>query len=360
MKKLGSIGLIAISIFGCRCASTSGSASQDAKVPDAGGYETTADTTTGTASLPLVLVADVPLSGAPVRFDYQDFDPAKGNLVIAHMNDGAVVVVRSSDGSIVKTIPGIPTARGVVVADDVGRIFVTSSPNVVVVLDNESLAVIARVTSGTGPDGIGWDPKDKIVGVSDQGDGAASLIANAGDGARVQIPLGTETGNIVFDPTRGFFWITVVASSPPNKLVAIDPVAKKSTTSIPLPGCDGAHGLRIAPDGNSAFIACEGNDKVARVDLVGDAHAVDIADSGAGPDVLAIDPGLGWIYVAAESGNLVVFDLAQPGLVKIDAEHPGDSSHTVAVDPSTHHVFFPLQKGPSSTPVLRIMKPAGT
>jgi DNA-binding beta-propeller fold protein YncE len=352
--------VIALSMLGCRCASTSGSASQDANVPDAGGYETTADTTTGTASLPLVLVADVPLPGAAVRWDYQDLDPAKGNLVIAHMNDASVVVVKTSDGSVVKTIPGIPTARGVIVADDVGRIFVTSAPDTVVILDNDSLAVIARVTSGSGPDGIGWDPKDKIVGVSDQGDGAASLLANSGDGARTQIPLGTETGNIVYDPTRGVFWITVVASSPPDRLFAIDPVAKKATTSVPLPGCDGAHGLRIAPDGRSALIACEGNDKVARVDLVGDAHAIDVAASGAGPDVLAIDPGLGWLYVAAESGNLVVFDLAQPGLVKIDDEHPGDASHTVAVDPSTHHVFFPLQKGPSGTPVLRIMKPAGT
>src|SRR5690242_10288221 len=78
-------------------------------------------------SLPLVHVADVPLPGNAVRFDYQDVDAARGNLVIAHMNDASVVVVRASDGSVVKVIPGIPTARGVAVASDVGRVFVTSS-----------------------------------------------------------------------------------------------------------------------------------------------------------------------------------------------------------------------------------------
>lgn len=362
-KRLLAIALsVVLGGCGSGCGSSSGS---NASVSDSGSISDTTSSSDsasevgGSASLPLELVADVPLSGAAVRFDYQDLDPAKGNLVIAHMNDASVVIVKTSDGSVVKTITGIPTARGIVVADDVGRIFVTSSPDKVVVIDDDSFAVLSRVTTGNAPDGIGWDPKDRIVGVSDQGDGAASLITNSGDGTRTQIPLGTETGNIVYDAGRGLFWITVVASSPPDHLVAIDPVAMKTTMSLPLPGCDGAHGLRIHPDGNSALVACEGNDKVARVDLVGDAHAVDVAASGSGPDVLAIDPGWKWLYVAAESGNLVAFDIGQPGLVKIDDEHPGDASHTVAVDPSTHHVFFPLQKGPAGTPILRIMKPAG-
>jgi hypothetical protein len=362
-------GAIAVSIVlgACGSSDTNGNApAEDVGTQDTGNggadvsTDAGGDAPVGTASLPLELVADVPLTGAAVRFDYQDLDPAKGNLVIAHMNDGSVVVVKTSDGSVVKTITGIPTARGIVVADDVGRIFISSSPDKLVILDNDAFTELGRVTTGSAPDGVGWDPKDKIVGVSDQGDGAASLIANAGDGARTQIPLGAETGNIVYDAGRGVFWITVVAASPPDQLVAIDPVALKTTKSIPLPGCDGAHGLRIHPDGGSALIACEVNDKVARVDLVGDAHAVDLAASGSGPDVMAIDPDLQWLYVAAESGNLVAFDLGRPGLVNIDKEHPGDASHSVAVDPATHHVFFPLVKGPTGAPILRIMKPAGT
>ena len=339
----------------CRGSSTSPTTSASAgstSSPDGG-------VSPAAASLPLVLVADVDLPGKAVRFDYQDFDAAKGHLVIAHMNDASVVIANASDGSIVKVLPGIPVARGVVVADDVGRIFVTSKPNKLVIIDNGSLAEIARVDTGQGPDGVGWDPVHQMVGVSDQGDGAISLIAGSGSGARKQVPLGTETGNVVFDASRAVFWITVVTASPPDQLVAVDPVAAKVTTSIPLPGCSGAHGLRIHPDHKSALIACEGNSMVVRVDLDG-AHALTSAASGANPDVLAIDPGLGWLYLAAESGDLKVFDLGKPGLVTIDSEHPGDGSHTVAVDPATHRVFFPLLAGPKGTPVLRIMKPAGT
>ena len=320
---------------------------------------TTSSTDSGRMSLPLVLVADVELPGKAVRFDYQDIDPAKGHLVIAHMNDASVVIVNISDGSVVKVLPGIPTARGVVVADDVGRIFVTSSPNKLVIIDNGSLAEIARVDTGKGPDGVAWDPADTTVGVSDQRDGSLSLIAGSGSGTRKQVPLGTETGNVVFDASRGVFWITVVTASPPDQLAAVDPIAPKVTTTIPLPGCKGAHGLRIHPDGKSALVACEGNSKIVRVDL-GGTHAIDIAPSGGDPDVLAIDPGLGWLYVSAESGDLKVFDLGKPGLVLAGSEHPGEASHSVAVDPATHRVFFPLLAGPKGTPVLRIMRPTET
>jgi DNA-binding beta-propeller fold protein YncE len=331
------------------CGAGAAQAGPDAAVPEAG----------GAPSLPLALVADAPLPGGATRFDYQDVDPAKGHLVIAHMNDGAVVIANLADGSVAKVVPNVPTARGVIVADDVGLIFVTSSPNQLVEIDNTTLGEVRRVTTGNAPDGDGWDPKDKIVGVSDQADGALSLIGGAGVGPRTQIKLGTETGNVVYDAPRGVFWIAVVAASPPDQLVAVDPVAAKVTTTIPLPGCDGAHGLRIHPDGQSALIACENNDRLARVDL-GGSHTVSLGATGSGPDVLAIDPGLGWLYVAAESGDLTVFDIGKPGVVLVGHGHPGDNSHSVAVDPATHRVFFPLMKGPSGTPVLRIMKPGGT
>jgi hypothetical protein len=40
--------------------------------------------------------------------------------------------------------------------------------------------------------------------------------------------------------------------------------------------------------------------------------------------------------------------------------HPGEHSHTVAVDEASHRLFFPLQSGAQGKPVLRVMKPTGT
>jgi DNA-binding beta-propeller fold protein YncE len=262
------------------------------------------------------------------------------------------------DGSVVRVIPGLPMARGVVVAEEVGRIFVTISPDRLVIIDNESLEEVARVQTGKGPDGVGWDPAHRVVAVSDQADGAVSLIADAGAGARTQISLGSETGNVVFDPTRSTFWLTVVAKAAPDQLVGVDPTSNRVAQRIPLPGCSGAHGLRLHPDGASAFVACEGNDRLLRVDLDG-AHSIALGATGASPDVMSIDPDIGWIYVAAESGDVTVFDITRAGVNWVGRDHPGNNAHSVAVDPASHHVFFPLVTGSDGTPVLRIMVPSG-
>ena len=185
------------------------------------------------------------------------------------------------------------------------------------------------------------------------------MIADSGTGARKQLALGNETGNVVFDPARAVFWVTVVAGAGPDQLVSVDPLTAKAVIRIPISGCSGAHGLRIHPNEKSALIACEGNSKIARVELDG-GHALALAPSGSDPDVLAIDVGLGLLYVAAESGDLRVFDLAKAGLVTVGHERPGPASHSVAVDAATHHIFFPLAVGPHGAPVLRIMRPAGT
>jgi hypothetical protein len=119
-----------------------------------------------------------------------------------------------------------------------------------------------------------------------------------------------------------------------------------------------AHGLRLHPDSGSAFVACGVSSTLVRIDLSTSA-VLGSAATGGTPDVMSIDANLGWLYVAAESGDLTVFDLGKPGVALVGHDNPGASSHTVSVDQATHRVFFPLPIGPSGTPVLRIMKPSG-
>jgi len=95
-----------------------------------------------------------------------------------------------------------------------GVIFVTSTPGFAagtpghrVLIDDTKLRELTRVETGSAPDGNAWDADDRIVGVSDQRDGALSMIADAGHGARKQVRLGDETGNVVYDHGRHRFWM---------------------------------------------------------------------------------------------------------------------------------------------------------
>ena len=63
---------------------------------------------------------------------------------------------------------------------------------------------------------------------------------------------------------------------------------------------------------------------------------------GSGPDVLALDPALHLVYVAAENGPLAVFRSESSGVQRIALKSAGPNAHSVAVAPDSHHIFLPL------------------
>ena len=77
------------------------------------------------------------------------------------------------------------------------------------------------------------------------------------------------------------------------------------------------------------------------------------------PDVLAFDTGSKRLYVSAESGVVAVAVERGQKLVKLGQAFLASNAHTVAVDPATHLVYFPLERGTRGKPELRIMAPKG-
>ena len=54
----------------------------------------------------LRIVANVPLPGPPVRFDYQSLDASDGRLYIAHMNADQLVVFDTKKREVVANLDG--------------------------------------------------------------------------------------------------------------------------------------------------------------------------------------------------------------------------------------------------------------
>jgi DNA-binding beta-propeller fold protein YncE len=105
-----------------------------------------------------------------------------------------------------------------------------------------------------------------------------------------------------------------------------------------------------------AFVACDGNARLITLDLrLG--RPIGTATIGRSPDVLDFDPSLRRLYVSAESGEVAVFAEKGRRLRKLGQAMLAPEAHTVAVDPRTHLVYFPLQNGPAGRPELRIMAP---
>jgi len=305
-------------------------------------------------SLSLVRVADIPLGGNTTRLDYESLDPGRHLLFIAHLGDSAVIAFDTQAQRVITRIPGISKVHGVLAIPELGVVYASATgTNEVVAIDEGTLKVTARAPGGVYPDGMAYAPDVHKLYVSDEHGGTETVIDVRTNTRVATIPLGGDVGNSQYDPGSKHVFVNVQTR---QQLIEIDPTSDKVVRRIDLPGAEGNHGLLIEPQQREAFIACEDNHKLLVLDL--ETRKVTATfDVGEGPDVLASDPGLHYVYVAAESGPLSVFKTQSAQVSKVGEVEVGPNAHVVAVDPGTHKSYFPLKNLGGRT-ALRIMSPA--
>jgi YVTN family beta-propeller protein len=306
--------------------------------------------------LPLKLVRDVALSGKTTRLDYQSLDPKTHLLFIAHLGDGFVTAFDVEKEKIAKEIKDVAQVHGVLAIPSLGRCYASATgTKEVVAIDEKTFAITARMAGGGYPDGMAFDPETQKLYVSDESGGGEVVIDTKTDKKVATIDIGGEAGNTQYDPASKRIYVN---NQTTNELVTIDPATDKVVERTKVPGADGNHGLLIEPERRLAFLACEGNSKLVVIDM----KTMKVASSfpiGRGNDVLAYDPGLRWVYIASESGVISIFELGAGTSAEVKKVGEGflaKNAHTVAVDPSTHRVYFAL-KDVEGKPTLRIMEP---
>jgi DNA-binding beta-propeller fold protein YncE len=304
---------------------------------------------------PLKQVADVPLPGPAVRFDYQSLDASHGRLYIAHMSADQLVVFDTKKREVVANLDGFPDVHGVLAVPELGRVYASATgEHKVAVVDMQTLKIMAKAGPIKYPDGIAYAPGAKRVFVSDEHGDADAVIDATTNSLVATIPLDGGAGNTVYDPGSGHI---LVAVHEKNELVAIEPATAKIIARYPAPGIESPHGIALDVGARLAFVAGEDNNKLAVVDLA-NMQVLATYPVGKDPDVLAFDSGLKQLYVSAESGNVTVFRENGKALVPVGS-FSMPHAHTVSVDSDTHLVYFPLQNI-NGHPLLRIMEPSRT
>jgi DNA-binding beta-propeller fold protein YncE len=306
----------------------------------------------GAHVLPLRTVARVPLPGPSVRFDYTSIDPTTSRLYIAHMNASQLLVLDLRTRRVVKTIPA-PGVHGVLAVPALNRVYASATDaHEAITLDGRTGKILARAPAGQYPDGLAYDPAEHHVFVSDE-TGGIETVLNAAGHRIATVALGGEAGNVQYDSVSQTILVDVQSR---NDLAIIDPRTNRIVRRVALPGCDHDHGLLVDASRRLAFVACDGNDRLLTLDLRR-MRITGTASVGSGPDVLAFDDSLRRLYVAAESGDVAVFAERLHGLVKLGLAPLAPFAHTVAVDPRTHLIYFPLERGSHGTPQLLVMAP---
>lgn len=293
------------------------------------------------------------MPGPAVRFDYQSLDFEHHRLYISHMNADRLVVFDTQSRRVIANLSGFSGVHGVIAVPQTGRVYASATgKHQVVVVDMASLETIAEAGPIDYPDGLAYAPSVKRIFVSDEHGGVDAVIDAATNKLLTAIPLGGGAGNTVYDSGSGQILVAVHRL---NQLVAIDPAKMKIIGRYPLPGLENPHGIALDQEDRLAFIAGEENHSLAVFDLK-TKKVLSIHQVGDDPDVLAFDPGIKRLYVAAESGTVTIFRLVGKTLHML-GQFQMPHAHSVSVDPATHFVYFPLQDV-NGHPLLRIMRPA--
>ena len=261
-----------------------------------------------------------------------------------------MIVFDTKKRRVVKTISA-PGAHGVLAVPPLGRVYASATDDhELLTIDERSGKVIARAPAGDYPDGIAYDSADRRVDVSDESGGVEAVFTASGHRIGT-VQLGGEAGNVQYDAVANRVLVDVQSRS---QVAVINPRTNRVIRRVALPGCEDNHGLLVDAPRRLAFVACQGNATLLTLDLR-QMKITGRASIGESPDVLAFDTSLHRLYVSAESGDVAVFTERGRGLTKLGQAFLAPAAHTVAVDSSTHLVYFPLQTGPK----LQIMKPQG-
>ena len=294
----------------------------------------------------------------------------------------------------------IPGVHGVVVAPDIGRVYAgDASADRIYVIDERTLHIITIIPVGLhpcatmpceSPDALEYDAVDHKVFVSDNGVDNAHQDLGVIDAQTNQfvaaIPLGLDPwgdaiGHPQYDPISHHLFVAVQPQAqpttpsatptsaaatptpapvvlPPAQFVTIDPVTMQvlgRLTFSDMHACSNPHGLVIDSAQQVAFTACVITRTLLIIDLrsmklFGPWHVI------LKPDILRLDLGLHRLYIPGAAG-VSIFDehAAAQGVVKKlgDFVVSKGTSHTLAVNPGTHVLYFPVLDA-QGKPILRI------
>ena len=288
-------------------------------------------------------IATIDLPGPPgKRFDYLAIDRGHHYLLSAHLGAGLLYVIDMKTNRLVHTVSDVPGVEGVEYVAEFDKAYTSDwYENKIGVVDLKEFKVVKKIPTLAKPDGSTYATPFHKLYVSDERGKAEAVIDVEKDQQVKTIHFDSETGVPLYDPTIHDIFVNLQDK---NVLAEIDPATDEVIARHPVSGCEGNHGMAFDTPNHRAFISCEGNRKLAVMNL--DTYEVMTTfPLPAGSDVVMYDPGLKRVYVACSSGAISIFQEDDPRHFRKLEDFPVQPKvHSLAVDAQTHRVYAPEEQ----------------
>jgi len=263
--------------------------------------------------------------GGDVSWDYLTVDSTAQCLYIAH--NTKVDVVDLTTCKEIGAVVGLQGAHGLVLAPDGKTGFVSDGrANAVVAFDLETFAQADKISVGTNPDGMTYEPATNALVVG--------TVALPG---KPEFPVADGAGTVF------------VNIEDTNSVLRIEAKSQKITAMWKLVG----QAIDVA--GGRLFAVCDGKKMAVTDAKTGQSLAT--PSIGDGPDATAFDTKMRLAFSSNEDGTLTVVDAAN-GYKVLQNLPTMDGARTMQLDPSTGKIYLvsaelkkvPGAKRPSAMP----------
>jgi YVTN family beta-propeller protein len=250
-----------------------------------------------------------------------------------------VMVVSTDTGKVIGDIPDTKGCHGVALAPELKRGFVSDGgDNAITIFDLASLKTLAKVTVGTRPDAILYDPATRRVFTFNAGSQDTTAVDAATGKVVGTIALGGKPEFAQSDGAGKVF----VNIEDKSELVTFDPKGLTVLKRTALAPGEEPSGLAINRAKHLLFAAC-GNKQAAVVDGA-TGKLVATPPIGDGPDAAAFDPGLGLAFTSNGEGTLSILKETAPGMFSVATVQTERGARTMALDPATHRIYLVTAK----------------
>jgi DNA-binding beta-propeller fold protein YncE len=298
------------------------------------------------------LIKTIPLEGDGSQ-DYLAIDQTARRLYVSHYTEVDVIDLDSEN--LVGKITGMNGVHGIVVAPALGRGFISSGNTATVkIFDLKTFASIADVPTGTGPDGLLFEPvTQRVFSFNHRGSSLTVIDAVAGKPIAT-IDLGGQPEFPVTDG-KGMVWDIIEDKS---MLIKMDAKSLEIVGRWPLAPGEGPSGMAFDQANRRLFIGS--NNKVLVVVDADSGKIVADLPIGVHIDAEAFDPKSKLIFSANRGSVTISHQDDKDHYSNIGTLTTWPHANTLALDEVTGKIYLAASQYKDEPPASAGAKPKST